>query len=288
MQFKDYYSILGLQQTASTEQIKYTFHMLALKYHPDKNPLDPTTCDKFKEILEASKVLINPEKRKSYDENFVANKNAQSSKERVCKSYSSQKRKTYKNPTSPSSRSKTKRNSQNVNKDIPYRTIMHVSLEDAFRGATIILLVLRKRVPVMITPGTTSGKVITYYGLLSGRTAKIKRDLIVTIMVDRHPVFEHSNYNLIYNLKINLRTALYGGKKDIKTIDKKCIRLNIPEGTYCGTLLRLKGQGFPIHSDSNLRGDLFVKIFVQLPKKLTKLEKKLYEQLAVLRKTTSS
>jgi curved DNA-binding protein len=66
--FKDYYAILGLNKTASADEIKKTFRRLARKYHPDMNPGDKQAEAHFKEVSEAYEVLSDPEKRQKYDQ----------------------------------------------------------------------------------------------------------------------------------------------------------------------------------------------------------------------------
>src|SRR5262249_36111253 len=68
MAFKDYYKILGVEKTATTEEIKKAFRKLAVKYHPDKNKGDKNAEEKFKEANEANEVLSDPDKRKRYDQ----------------------------------------------------------------------------------------------------------------------------------------------------------------------------------------------------------------------------
>src|SRR5574338_1280546 len=68
MDFKDYYSTLGVSKTATDKEIKQSFRKLARKYHPDVNPGDRGAEQKFKEINEAHEVLSDPEKRRKYDE----------------------------------------------------------------------------------------------------------------------------------------------------------------------------------------------------------------------------
>jgi len=68
MQYKDYYDILGVSRDADQKEIKKAYRKLAAKYHPDKNPDDPSAEDKFKEVGEAYEVLKDPEKRKLYDQ----------------------------------------------------------------------------------------------------------------------------------------------------------------------------------------------------------------------------
>jgi DnaJ-class molecular chaperone len=65
--YKDYYSILGIPKDATSQEIKKTYRALAMKYHPDRNRDDPSCAESFKEITEAYGVLIDPDKRITYD-----------------------------------------------------------------------------------------------------------------------------------------------------------------------------------------------------------------------------
>lgn len=79
MDFKDYYTTLGVAKTATDKEIKQAFRKLARKYHPDVNPGDKVAEAKFKEVNEANEVLSDPQKRKKYDElgaNWRAYENA--------------------------------------------------------------------------------------------------------------------------------------------------------------------------------------------------------------------
>ena len=64
---KNYYTILEVERTATGDQIRKAYHRLALEYHPDRNPEDEISEDKFKEVSEAYAVLGDPKKRRDYD-----------------------------------------------------------------------------------------------------------------------------------------------------------------------------------------------------------------------------
>src|SRR5262249_48621106 len=68
VKFRDYYEVLGLERTATEEEIKKAYRKLARKHHPDVNPGDKGAEERFKELNEAYAVLSDPDKRKKYDQ----------------------------------------------------------------------------------------------------------------------------------------------------------------------------------------------------------------------------
>jgi molecular chaperone DnaJ len=102
-------------------------------------------------------------------------------------------------------------------------------------------------------------------------------DLYVVIKVAEHPVFERRENNLHCTLPINVAQAVLGAEINIETFDGTQT-IKIPEGTQSGAYFRLRNLGVP-EVNSRGRGDLYVHIDVQIPKKLSKEERRLFEQL---------
>lgn len=105
-------------------------------------------------------------------------------------------------------------------------------------------------------------------------------DLYVVIAVQEHPLFERQGNNLYSNATISFTQAALGDEITVPTLDGK-EKLKIPEGTQTGTVFRLKDHGMPALGGRG-RGDLFVTVTVQTPTKLTREQRRLFEELARL------
>jgi molecular chaperone DnaJ len=102
-------------------------------------------------------------------------------------------------------------------------------------------------------------------------------DLYVVIKVAEHPVFERRESDLHCTLPVNVAQAALGAEIEIETIDGPQ-KIKIPEGTQAGAQFRLRNLGVP-HLNSRARGDLYVHLDVQVPKKLTREQRRLFEEL---------
>ena len=91
-----------------------------------------------------------------------------------------------------------------------------------------------------------------------------------------HPLFKKEGTNLTTTLNIKLSDALLGGEYRVETLDGELV-VKVPEGITFGEILRVKGKGVPISKGK--RGDLLIKLNIQLPSKLSKDAKKLIEDL---------
>ncbi|GIK59489.1 MAG: J domain-containing protein [Ignavibacteriota bacterium] len=313
MEFKDYYKILGVEKTATKEEISKAFRKLAVKYHPDKNPNNKIAEEKFKEITEAHEVLGDPEKRKKYDALGANWHQYQSSNTGGFEDFFSQFGGTRRGSGTTYAFSgdigdlfggmgggfsdffesffgrgerQTKsgfgsRGFQNQQTGIDIETDLHISLEDAFNGSERLFDLDGKKVKIKINPGTFEGQKLRLKGM--GRSSVqggTKGDLFLNVQILQHPFYEIKDGELFYNLDIDLYTAVLGGKEEIKTLDDKKISINIPAGTDPEKVLRLKNLGL---RRGNLRDDLFVQVHVSIPKNLSAKEIKLFNELSKLR-----
>ncbi len=310
MEYKDYYKILGVEKSATQDDIKKAYRKLAMKFHPDRNPGNKSAEEKFKEITEANEVLSDPEKRKKYDTLGSNWKQYQHTGGQGFDDFF-----THFGGGRRQSNSSTYEFSGNIN-DIfggmggggfsdffesffggggsgfggrtqPQKTavdveaIMNVTLEDVFNGSEKTINIDGKKLKIKISPGTKDGQKLRIKGMGRSKTSEgIKGDLYLNIHVLQHPFYEIKDNELFYNLDVDLYTAVLGGKETIKTLDGKTISINILEGTESESKLRLKGLGL---DDNRVRGDLFVDIHVTVPKNLSKEEKELFNKLKSIR-----
>jgi curved DNA-binding protein len=274
MEFKDYYKILGVEKTATKDEISKAFRKLAVKYHPDKNPNNKAAEEKFKEITEANEVLSDPEKRKKYDA-LGANWRQHQSSGGGFEDFFSQYRGGRQGGTTYEfsgdfgdlfggmgggfsdffesffgGRGRQTRSGfgsegfQNQPTGVDVEADLHISLEEAFNGSERQVNVDGKKLKIKINPGTSDGQKLRLKGL--GRSSiqgGTKGDLFLNIHILQHPFYEIKDGELFYNLDVDLYTTLLGGKEEIKTLDGKIISINIPEGTESEKILRLKKLG---------------------------------------------
>jgi curved DNA-binding protein len=308
MEYKDYYKILGVEKSATQDEIKKAYRKLAMKYHPDRNAGNKSAEEKFKEITEANEVLSDPEKRKKYDTLGANWKQYQHTGGQGFDDFFTNFGGGRKQPGSSYEFNGNINDifggmgggfsdffesffggrgggfggrTQQQKTAVDVEAILNVSLEDAFNGSEKTINVDGKKIKIKVNPGTKEGQKLRLKGLGRSNTADgTKGDLYLNIHVLQHPFYEIKDDALYYNLDVDLFTAVLGGKEKIKTLDGKTVSINIPEGTESEKKLRLKGLGL---MDNGLRGDLIVDIHVTIPKNLNKEEKELFKKLKSIR-----
>ncbi|NTV44192.1 MAG: molecular chaperone DnaJ [Candidatus Yonathbacteria bacterium] len=134
----------------------------------------------------------------------------------------------------------------------------------------------REEVTITIPAGINDGEMIRLAGQGEAITRGTSGDLYVKIRVIPDKRFVREGHNVITHLPIKLSEALLGNKRTIETLDGT-IEITVPAGVSLGETLRVRGKGIP--SSGGMRGDLLVKIEVEMPKKLSKRAKELVESL---------
>ncbi|MGA2295928.1 MAG: J domain-containing protein [FCB group bacterium] len=310
MEFKDYYKILGVEKTASQDDIKKAFRKLAIKYHPDKNKSDKNAENKFKDINEAYEVLKDPEKRSKFDNlgsswNRFHQSGGQENdfdwSEWMARNRASRQKKSgrfsgigdffetggmsdfFENIFGEGGPTRTGfRRTASRGEDI--QTQVDITLEEAFHGTSRLLNINGKKIEVKIKPGMPVGQILKITGKgMPGKYGGLSGDLLIKININPNKHVERKGDDLSIEIVIDIYKAILGGTTKLQTFSG-ILEINIPPETQPGKVLQIKGQGMPNHLNPSHRGDLNVKIQVKLPKNLSDEEKKLFIQLRDLRK----
>ncbi len=342
MSKRDYYEVLGVDRDAGPEEIKRAYRRLAHKHHPDKNPGDKGSEDRFKEATEAYEILSNPEKRATFDRFGVVGEGAGFGGFGDV-GFGSVFEDLFEGFFGGSARRPTSRG-------VDLRYNLEISLEEAVLGVEKEITIPRLEPCTTCKgtgakPGTSpttcrscrgSGQVRYSQGFLTisqtcsacrgegrviehlcrdcrgtGRsrtdrslTVKIpagvetgtrlkltgegeaglrwgdRGDLYVVISVQEHPLFSRHGDDLYCEVPASFVQAAMGAELEIPTLSGM-VKFKIPPGTQSGSEFRLRGKGVPSLRGHG-RGDLVVRIVVEVPTRLTVKQRELLEAYAEL------
>jgi curved DNA-binding protein len=316
MEYKDYYNILGVDRKASEDDIKRAYRKLALKYHPDRNPGDASAEDKFKEINEAYQVLSDAEKRAHYDQLGEAYNNwarggtrqggfnwedwsvggapggvrvesinlddvlGGSFSEFFRQIFGGGAERVYTSSGQYTSQFGDRGSiRQPANRDV--RQEVTINLREAYEGTTRRIQLDGRQLEVKIPPGAHTGTRVRISGAGPQGPNGKPGDLYLVVNVTQDPNFDREKDNLYTEVSIDLFTAVLGGEMKVKNLSGDLV-LTIPAGTQPGQKFRLSGRGMPNVSNPKRHGDLYVTVKVEIPRKLTDKQQKLFEELANL------
>lgn len=362
---RDYYEVLGINKTASVDEIKKAYRKLAIKYHPDRNPGDKSAEEKFREATEAYEVLSDEKKRPIYDQygfsglegmdqgggaqyshafhdfsdlfggmsggfgdifdnlfgggrtsrrsgpdsgaslrydldisfkdavfgtkadiHFKHNEACEQCRGSGCAAGASRK-------TCP-----TCNGAGQVRRSAGFFAVQQTCTACGGTGTVVDkpcagcrgtgVQEKSKKMTLAIPAGVDNGKRIVIPGQGdAGLHGGPSGDLVVILHVEPHPYFERDGHDLYCAAPVSLAQAALGADITITSLDGKKIELKISAGASNGKLLRIKGEGVPFTGSSH-RGDLYVKIIVQVPQHLSAQQRQLLQQYMALENAGTS
>ena len=295
MEYKDYYKILGVERKASADDIRSAYRKLAMKYHPDKNPGDKKAEDKFKDINEAYQVLSDDQKRARYDQLGSAYSNFRTSGGRPgdfrWDDWFQQQQGTgqrggaddmfggggatfsdfFRTIFGEAVRSQ-QRGQQMQQQESGYQQDLSITFQEAYDGTMRQLQTNSRKLQVRIPAGVKTGSKVRVAGAGPEGT-----DLYLVIHVEDENRFEREGSDLTTTSPVSVFVLILGGEAEVDTPTGK-VKLNIPAGTQPEQVFRLAGRGMPHLKNPNTKGDLFVKLKVQIPKYLSSKQIELIEE----------
>ena len=359
---RDYYDVLGINKSASPDQIKSAYRKLAVKHHPDKNKGDKAAEEKFKEASEAYHVLSDEKRKTNYDqfghaafqggggqggfgnfdfsssfsdifEDFFGEssdfgfggsrqsrrrsnnrgndlrydisidlysafcgteKKINYTTSKKCKTCSGSGAKPGSKPSACSYCS----GQGKIRTSQGFFTIQQTCPECGGEGEKITSpcnncggvgkTQSNETIQVKIPKGVDDGTRIRLTGKgEAGIKGGVSGDLYLFVNVETHNIFKRSDENLYYELPISIADAALGSTVEVPSIDGGKTKIKIPAGTQSGKQLRLKEKGMPILK-RNVYGDLYIRVFTEVPTSLTKRQKELLSEFKSLEDTKSN
>jgi curved DNA-binding protein len=296
MKYKDYYATLGVDRSASAEEIKKSYRKLARKYHPDVSK-EPNAEERFKEVAEAYETLKDPEKRAAYDQlgRYAPGQDFSPPPDwgdrfagdtifedldlaDLFAGLSGRRRAGSRGESGPA-----------PGRD--YEAAVRLSFEQAFEGAEIELDLsvveydeqgvphrVPRRIKVRVPKGVTDGQQLRVPGK-GGKGAKAGRDgdLYLDIQVEPHALYRTAGQDLYLDLPLAPWEAALGATINLPT-PGGTVSLKVPPGTRAGQQLRLAGRG--LARPGGQPGDLYAIAHIVMPEVLDDRQRALFRDLA--------
>lgn len=298
---RDYYEVLGVKKGATMDEIKRAYRKLAVKYHPDKNPGDKQAEERFKEINEAYAVLSDPKKKEQFDRFGSTTFHQQFSQEDIFRGFNvddlfrdqgfgtedifsrifgdamRRQRGGQGGHAGHAGHGRMAAKGEDFSMELP------VTFRDSYDGAEKRVAFMRdgvrEELSVKVPAGIESGAKLRVAGRGGpGRMGGSAGDLFLTVNVGPDALFQREGSDIVMNHQVKFSEAVLGGTIDVPTMEG-AKRIKIPAGIQSGTKVRLKGLGFPEMGKTG-RGDMYVRIQVEVPEHLTPRQRELVEQLA--------
>lgn len=359
MSKRDYYEVLGVERGVSAAVLKKAYRKLALQFHPDRNPDDPSAEDRFKEVSEAYAVLADADKRARYDRFGHAGLGGAGAGPGADFGDLGNFGDLFNDLFGDifgggGGRGGSRRGRGQRGADLRYN--LEIDLHDVLEGCQPTLKIPKMRpcetcsgsgaaagskaarcgrcegtgqlvfqqgffrvnrpceacggageviqnpcpdcrgtgrlegqqtLTVTVPPGVDDGARLRITGEgEAGIAGGPAGDLYVVMNVREHPLFERDGTDLQVEVPIPFVQAALGAEIEVPTLDGR-VQLQIPEGTQSGRVLRLRGKGLPPLQPrldpeqlKKMRGDLYVKVFVEVPTKLNARQRELLEEFA--------
>jgi curved DNA-binding protein len=286
--YRDYYADLGVDRGASDDDIRRAYRRLARENHPDVNK-DPGAEDRFKEVSEAYDVLRDPEKRARYDRlgsDWRAGQDVSGTQgfegfgdDGVRVEFGGADASDFFEGLFGGrggfggfggggfGRGGVSRRGRD------HEAELEVSLEEAARGGRRRVTLDGRELEVTIPPGVTDGQLLRLAGEGgAGSGSGGPGDLLLRVRLRGDPRFRVDGRNLHTDLPVTPWEAALGADVSVPTLDGSA-RVRVPPGSSCGRRLRLRGEGLG-------DGDLYARVKIEVPRKLDRKERRLFEQLA--------
>lgn len=289
---QNYYRLLGVNTTASSEEIKRAYRQKAIRYHPDKNPSNKA-LEEFRQISEAYNVLIDSKSRAEYDRKLI-------SREEKLRNFSGDKPKGTKKSKLfeikkilSSIFTKTsiiKNRIHRPAKGFDIRKEMTITINEAALGCEKIIKVdyediyhghsgynsinRASEIRIKVYPGIKDGTCLKIKGQGgTGINGGPRGDLYVTVRVRPDKFLTRKGDDIYCEIELDFVSAILGTKLKVPTVEGK-VDINIPPCTQPGQIFRVKGKGFP-KKEGNGRGDQLIKAKVVFPDEITPRQREL-------------